>query len=66
MLIGSVKSNRSHFEMALRNVVEINSRFGGKLEEMITHKIRLEDYRQAFAIDDLKHIKTVIEVEPWY
>jgi threonine dehydrogenase-like Zn-dependent dehydrogenase len=35
------------------------------LEEMITHRFHLEDYKQVFAISDPKYIKTVIEVEPW-
>jgi len=65
VVVGSVNSNRSHFEMALKDIPEINSRFGGMLEEMITHCFRLEDYQQAFAVSDPTHIKTVIEVEPW-
>ena len=63
VVVGSVNSNRSHFEMALKNIPEINSQFGGMLEEMITHRFRLEDYQQAFDLSDPKHIKTVIEVE---
>ena len=63
VVVGSINSNRSHFEMALKNIPEINSQFGGMLEEMITHRFRLEDYQQAFDLSDPKHIKTVIEVE---
>ena len=63
VVVGSVNSNRSHFEMALKNIPEVNSRFDGILEEMITHHFRLEDYQQAFDLSDPKHIKTVIEVE---
>jgi threonine dehydrogenase-like Zn-dependent dehydrogenase len=33
--------------------------------EMLTHRFRLEDCQQAFALKDPGHIKTVIEVEPW-
>jgi threonine dehydrogenase-like Zn-dependent dehydrogenase len=65
VVVGSVNSNRSHFEMALKDMPEINSRFGGILEEMITHRFRLEDYQRAFDLGDSKHIKTVIEVEPF-
>ncbi len=65
VLVGSVNSNRSHFEMALRDMGKIDSRFNGMLKEMFTHRFRLEDYKQAFALSDPKHIKTVIEVEPW-
>lgn len=65
VVVGSVNSNRSHFEMALKDIPVINSRFGGMLEEMITHRFHLEDYERIFTLSDPKHIKTVIEVEPW-
>ncbi len=65
VVVGSVNSNRSHFEMAIKDITEINSHFGSMLEEMITHRFRLQDYQQAFALSDPKHIKTVIEIEPW-
>ena len=65
VIVGSVNSNRSHFEMALRDIPRIESGFGGMLKEMITHRFRLEDFHQAFAAADSKHIKTVIDVEPW-
>lgn len=65
VVVGSVNSNRSHFEMALKDMERIKSRFSGVLEEMFTHRVRLEDYQEAFAPRDPGHIKTVIEVEPW-
>jgi threonine dehydrogenase-like Zn-dependent dehydrogenase len=64
VVVGSVNSNRSHFEMALKDIPAINSRFGGMLEEMITHRFKLEDYERIFAPTD-QNIKTVIEVEPY-
>ena len=65
VLVGSVNSNRTHFEMALKDMGEVNSRFDGMLTEMITHRFQLKDYQQAFSLSDPGHIKTVIEVEPW-
>ena len=65
VVVGSVNSNHSHFEMAIGEMGEVDSRFDGMLGEMITHRFPLEDYREAFALNDPKHIKTVIEVEPW-
>lgn len=65
VIVGSVNSNRSHFQMALDDMGEVNTRFDGMLGEMVTNHFRLEKYEQAFALDDPKHIKTVIEVEPW-
>ena len=63
VVVGSVNSNRSHFEMALKDIPVINSRFGGLLEEMTTHRFKLRDHDQIFSATDQKHIKTVIEVE---
>lgn len=65
VVVGSVNSNRNHFEMALKDMGEVESRFDGMLTEMITHRFALKDYKQAFAVSDPKHIKTVVEVEPW-
>ncbi|MFC1871875.1 alcohol dehydrogenase catalytic domain-containing protein [Chloroflexota bacterium] len=65
VVVGSVNSNRSHFEMALKDIPEINSRFGGMLGEMGTHRFPLDEYQAAFSLSDPRHIKTVIEVEPW-
>ena len=65
VIVGSVNSNRNHFQMALDDMGEVNVRFNGMLGEMITNRFQLEEYEQAFALDDSKHIKTVIEVEPW-
>lgn len=66
VIVGSVNSNRKHFEMALRDMGEINSRFHDMLSEMITQRFRLQDYKQAFDLNEAgRRIKTVIEVEPW-
>ena len=64
VVVGSVNSNHSHFEMALKDIPAINSRFGGMLEEMITHRFKLEDYQKIFTLSDPKQIKTVVEVSP--
>lgn len=65
VIVGSVNSNRHHFEMALNSISKINSYFRGMLDEMITRRVRLEDYKKAFTIDDPNHIKTVVEIEPF-
>ncbi len=64
VIVGSVNSNRSHFEMALGHIETIDSSFDNILAEMITHRFSIRDYQQAFASRDPNHIKTVIEVEP--
>ena len=65
VVVGSVNSNRSHFEMALGDMPDINSNFNGLLKTMFTHRFRLEEYQNAFSLNDPGHIITVIEVEPW-
>jgi threonine dehydrogenase-like Zn-dependent dehydrogenase len=65
VIVGSVNSNRTHFEMALRDIAKINTSFDGILTDMITHRYRLEDFEQAFAPKDAKHIKTIVEIDPW-
>ena len=65
VLVGSVNSNRTHFEMALRDIARIDSAFSGLFTDLITHRYSLENARQAVSAKDAGHIKTVIEVEPW-
>jgi threonine dehydrogenase-like Zn-dependent dehydrogenase len=65
VIVGSVNSNRTHFEMALRDIARIESSFSGMLADMVTHRHSLSDFQQAFAAKDTNHIKTVVEVEPW-
>ncbi len=65
VIVGSVNSNRRHFEMALRHIADINQRFNRILEQMVTSRIRLEDCQQAFSKEHPERIKTVVEVEPW-
>ncbi len=65
VIVGSVNSNRRHFEMALRDIERIDTRFDHLPADMLTHRFRLEDYEKAFRLDDPRHVKTVIEVEAW-
>ena len=62
--VGSVNSNRRHFEIALKDIPAINSLFDGMLEEIITHCFKLEDYEKIFTSSDLKQIKTMTELLP--
>jgi threonine dehydrogenase-like Zn-dependent dehydrogenase len=62
VIVGSVNSNYMHFDMALRDIGPVDSRFGGMLKEMITHRFPLEQYEEAFASPGPTHIKTVIDL----
>ncbi len=65
VIVGSVNSNRKHFEMALNDMTKVNLQFHGMLNEMVTQRYRLEDYVNAFGPRNGKHIKTVVEIDPW-
>ncbi|MEE8372127.1 MAG: glucose 1-dehydrogenase [Dehalococcoidia bacterium] len=62
VIVGSVNSNRTHFEMALRHIGAIDARFDGMLKEMITHRYRMADFQKAFDERGPTHIKSIIEV----
>jgi threonine dehydrogenase-like Zn-dependent dehydrogenase len=65
VIVGSVNSNRRHFEMALKDLGNINQQLDHVMDKMITRRVRLQDYQQAFDLSDKKQVKTVVEVEPW-
>jgi glucose 1-dehydrogenase len=65
VLAGSVNSNRSHFETAIDDLPKIDTAFKGILEKLVTERIKLQDYRQAFEPKSADHVKTVIQIEPW-
>jgi glucose 1-dehydrogenase len=65
VVVGSVNSNRNHFEMALKDMHEIDVRFHGMLGQMVTHRFLLKEYEKAFNSNDQGHIKTVVEVDQW-
>jgi len=65
VVVGSVNSNRTHFEMALRDIAEVEARYDGMLSKMLTHSFGLDDYQRAFDLSDTGRVKTVITVEPW-
>ncbi len=62
VLVGSVNSNRTHFEMALRDIPRIVSRFPGFLEGLFTRRLPLARYEEAFAAKGPGDIKTLIRV----
>lgn len=65
VVVGSVNSNRSHFEMALNDIGKIAARFPDVLQAMLSQRFKLEEYEEAFTAKDPKYIKTIIEVDRW-
>ncbi|MBI2139765.1 alcohol dehydrogenase catalytic domain-containing protein [Candidatus Woesearchaeota archaeon] len=62
VIVGSVNSNRNHFEMAIKDIHRINEKFGNVLDNMFTHRFKLSEYEKAFAVHDPKRLKVVVEV----
>ena len=65
VIVGSISSNRRHFEQALEDMGHLIQRFGPILAEVITHRFPLREYEKAFALQDPNQIKVVVEVSPW-
>jgi hypothetical protein len=58
-MFGSVSSNKSHFEKGLKDMVEIKRHYGNVLDMLITTKLYLLDFEQAFKLEK-EEVKTVI------
>jgi len=59
LMFGSVSSNRNHFEMGIRDMSEIKRRYGSVLDRLITRRLCLTDFEQAFK-SEREDVKTVI------
>jgi len=59
-LIGSVNSNRKHFEKALASVKPINKAFPGALDQFVSLRVPLREYAKAFEAE--KIMKAVVEI----
>lgn len=59
LMFGSVSSNKSHFEMGIEDMFEIKRRYGNVLGKLVTKKLHVADFEQAFE-PGREDIKTVI------
>ena len=59
LMFGSVSSNKKHFEMGIKDMPEIKRRYGNALKKLITTKLHLTDFKQAFT-PEKEDIKTII------
>ncbi len=62
VIVGSVNSNRSHFEKAITSLERIERSFHGLLNQLFTHTFKLEDYEKAFSLQDPNRMKVMVEV----
>jgi len=58
LMFGSVSSNKSHFEMGIKDMLEIKRRYRNELNKLITKKPYPTDFKQAFRSEreDIKNI----------
>ncbi|VVC04007.1 Glucose 1-dehydrogenase [Candidatus Burarchaeum australiense] len=62
-IVGSVNSNRTHFEMAIDDIQGINNKFNNILDEFITNRFKLSEYKQAFSFESKDSIKIAIGID---
>jgi len=63
VLLGSVNASKEHFKAAVKDLTEAKKRWGGLLSKMITRKIPIENFADAFNDHSTDDIKVVIEWE---
>ena len=61
LVVGIVNANLSYFKAALYDMVEINRRYPGILEKMVTHRFRPEDFSSAYSLRGHESVKVVID-----
>ena len=59
LMFGSVSSNKKHFEMGIKDMLEIRSQYGNVLDRLVTKKLYPTDFEQAFK-PEREDIKTII------
>jgi threonine dehydrogenase-like Zn-dependent dehydrogenase len=59
LMFGSVGSNKRHFEMGIRDMLEIRRQYGNVLDRLITKRLYPTDFEQAFK-PEKEDIKTII------
>jgi len=59
LMFGSVSSNKKHFEMGIKDMLEIRSKYGNILDRLVTKKLYPTDFEQAFK-PEREDVKTII------
>lgn len=62
VIVGSVNSNRGHFEKALVSLKHIEQEYQGFLKQLFTHTFKLKDCEKAFSLRDPNRIKVMVEI----
>jgi len=59
LIFGSVSSNKTHFEMGIKDMLETRRRYGNVLSRLVTKKLPPTDFEKAFKPES-EDIKTII------
>lgn len=62
VIVGSVNSNRGHFEKAITSLKNIEQSHKGVLRQFFTHTFKLKDYEKAFMLQDPNRIKVMLDI----
>jgi threonine dehydrogenase-like Zn-dependent dehydrogenase len=60
---GSVNANKTYFVMGVRDLQKIKRKWSSFLERIITTKVKLDNYEEAYAPRDREDIKTILELK---
>jgi threonine dehydrogenase-like Zn-dependent dehydrogenase len=63
VIVGTVNSNKRHFEMAIKDIPRINRKFDKILDKIITHRFKLNQYQEYFNLQDPNQLKIVVDVD---
>ncbi|MBI2649712.1 alcohol dehydrogenase catalytic domain-containing protein [Candidatus Woesearchaeota archaeon] len=63
VIVGTVNSNKNHFEMAINDIPKINRKFGNILDNIITHRFKLNQYEQYFNLQGPNQLKIVVDMD---
>nr|NIW13937.1 glucose dehydrogenase [Candidatus Thorarchaeota archaeon] len=64
LMFGSVSSNKSHFQMGIKDMFEIKRRYKNELNRLITKDLHLADFKEAFN-SGREDIKNIIHFKEW-
>lgn len=63
VIVGTVNSNKRHFEMAIKDIQKINKKFGNILDSVVTHSFKLDQYQEYFNLQDKNQLKIAVDVD---
>jgi threonine dehydrogenase-like Zn-dependent dehydrogenase len=63
VIVGTVNSNKNHFGMAIKDIPRINRKFDNILDNLVTHRFKLNQYQEYFNLQDPNQLKIVVDVD---